>query len=104
VVARGTRTSETEQPQDLVHERLDRLDAKLDLLLGQRTGKRAYTPAEVAKLIGRAEYTVREWCRQGRIRASKRACGRGNSREWTIPAEEVTRLQNEGLLPVPRAN
>jgi len=51
--------------------------------------------------LGKAEFTVREWCRQGRVEAGKRPCGRGRSREWTVSHKELTRLRNEGLLPLP---
>jgi hypothetical protein len=33
------------------------------------------------------------------VYASKRACGRGHAKEWIISHEELTRIQNEGLLP-----
>ncbi len=67
--------------------------------LSRPEDKEWYTPAEVAAIIKRAAYTVREWCRYGRIKASKRNCGRGNAKEWMISAAELKRLQNEGLLP-----
>jgi hypothetical protein len=54
--------------------------------------------AGTAQILGRAEFTVREWCRLGRVWASKRQCGRGNAKEWIISHEELTRIQNEGLL------
>jgi hypothetical protein len=80
--------------------RLDERVAELrDLLVGQRAVKDLYTTAEVAAALGKAEYTVREWCRYGRVRAQKRACGRGRSREWVITHEELARIRNEGLLP-----
>jgi hypothetical protein len=83
-------------------ECMKRIEAKLDLLIQQRTVKEWYTTAEVAKIMERGEYTVREWCRQGRVRAKKKPCGRGNGGEWLISHEELTRLQNEGLLPSPQ--
>jgi hypothetical protein len=80
-------------------ERLDRIEAALESLVRQRTIKDWYSTAEVAKLLERAEYTVREWCRQGRIRAKKKLCGRGKGGEWLVSHEEFVRLRNEGLLP-----
>jgi len=80
-------------------ERLDRIESLLAELVVQRTVKDWYSTAEVAKHLGRAEYTVREWCRQGRIRAKKKPCGRGKGGEWLVSHEEFMRLRNEGLLP-----
>ena len=90
--------------QDDIAALLTRLDGRLgelrDLLLSQRTVKEYYGTAEVAGILGKAEFTVREWCRHGRVRAEKRPCGRGLSREWMIAHAELTRLRNEGLLPL----
>ncbi len=79
--------------------RLARIEQSLDLLVQQRTIKDWYSTAEVAKLLGKAEFTVREWCRLGRVHAQKKKCGRGVASEWIISHEELTRIRNEGLLP-----
>ena len=81
-------------------ERLERIETLLDRLVSQRTIKEWYSVAEAAQILGKAEFTVREWCRQGRVWASKRQCGRGNTKEWIISHEELTRILNEGLLPL----
>ena len=83
-----------------VLQRLDRIETLLEQLVSQRTVKDWYSIAEVAQILGRAEFTVREWCRLGRVSASKRKCGRGRAKEWIISHEELTRIQNEGLLPM----
>src|SRR5262245_37700140 len=88
-------------PELTVHERLDRIEAALNTLIQQRTVKDWYSTHEIAQILGKAEFTVREWCRLGRIHAQKRACGRGPTQEWMISHEELVRYQNHGLLPVP---
>ncbi len=84
-------------------ERLARSESMVqevrDILTNQQPQKDWYSVAELAALLGKAEFTVREWCRLGRVHANKRQCGRGNSQEWIVSHEELTRLQNEGLLP-----
>lgn len=79
---------------------IDELKTKVQALAEEQPEKDLYTTAEVARAIGRAEYTIREHCRQGRIRATKKPCGRGKGGEWLIHREELRRLRNEGLLPV----
>jgi hypothetical protein len=89
---------QTEVHED-VAERLQRIEQMLELLIQQRTIKEWYTTAEIAKILGKAEFTVREWCRLKRIHATKKECGRGVSSEWIISHEELVRIQNHGLLP-----
>lgn len=84
---------------DILH-RLDRIESMLTEILRQRVVKDFYSTAEVAEILGRAEFTVREWCRLGRVRAEKRPCGRGLSQEWIIPHAELQRIRNVGLLPL----
>ena len=77
-----------------------KIEITLAALLQQRTVKEWYTTAEVAEFLHKAEYTVREWCRQGRIQAKKKVCGRGRGGEWLVSHEELTRIRNEGILPL----
>lgn len=63
--------------------------------------QRWFTPTEVAELLDKRPYTVREWCRLRRINARKRPTGRGEAEEWEISAEEIDRCKNHGLLPMP---
>lgn len=85
---------------DSLCNRLDRIEDSLRRLMVTRQVQDAYSTADVARLLGKAEFTVREWCRLGRIHAEKRPCGRGNSREWMITRHELERIQAEGLLPL----
>ncbi len=59
-----------------------------------------YSVEEVAALLGKRPYTIREWARHGQIHAVKRAERRGSAALWSISAEEVTRYKNEGLLGI----
>lgn len=86
-----------------IDDRLGRFEEMLAALheAQQRpSDKQWYTVSEVAEMLGKAEFTVREWCRLGRVYASKRACGRGNAQEWIISDAEIERIRNEGLLPM----
>ena len=57
--------------------------------------KEWYSSADVAEILHRSEFTVRErWCRAGRIECEKDAY----SGRWKIPAREVERLRNGGAL------
>jgi len=82
-----------------VIERLARIERALADLVRERSEKEWYTTAEAAVLLGKAEFTVREYCRLGRVHATKRQCGRGASLEWIIAHSELERIRNEGLLP-----
>lgn len=59
--------------------------------------KEWYTTTELANLLGKSDFTVREkWCNHGRIACEKAP----DSNKWRIPAAEVRRLQSGGT---PRA-
>jgi hypothetical protein len=84
------------------HSRLDRIEALLTSLVEREQIKDFYSVEEFAKLVGKAEFTCREWCRQGRIRATKKNSGRGKYQSWAISHEELLRYRKEGLLLLPR--
>jgi len=88
-----------------LHDRVSHIEEVLvelrDLVVEQRTVKESYSTTDVAKILERRPYTVREWCRLGRVNAYKAMCGRGCEQEWRISHEELLRIHNEGLLPVP---
>ncbi len=82
-----------------LEERLARIEAHLKLLVDQKQIQEWYDTKTVATILERSAYSVREWCRLGRVRAEKRRCGRGTSKEWMIAHEELERIKSEGLLP-----
>jgi hypothetical protein len=87
---------------DEVLARLERIEAAVEALVSQKTVKEWYTTVEVAAIQGKAPFTVREWCRLGRVHAEKRDSGRGTTLEWIISHDELQRLRNHGLLPIPQ--
>ncbi len=81
-------------------ERLETLLTELvELVTVKGTVKEFYTTEEAAVLLGKRPFTVRNWCRLGRVNAVKSRAGRGGEEEWRIAHAEVLRIQNEGLLP-----
>jgi hypothetical protein len=76
-----------------------KMDQIFDKLTGPREDRSCYTVEETAEKIGRRPYTVREWCRSGRINATKRVERRGGAELWSVSAAELTRYRNEGLFP-----
>jgi len=85
---------------DALVRRLDRVQAALDILLSQRTVRDWYGTDDLAQILGKAEFTIREWCRLGRIHAEKRQSGRGKHQGWVVSHSELQRIQREGLLPL----
>jgi hypothetical protein len=81
-----------------LQERLERIESMLVALIERQTVKDWYSVEEFARLAGKAEFTVREWCRHGRIHAVKKGSGRGSFASWAISHDELLRYQREGLL------
>jgi hypothetical protein len=96
---------------EILHDELGKLGEKLQRIesllaeLHERVVqgsivKEYYTTQDVAKILNKRPYTVREWCRLGRVHGEKSHAGRGLDEEWRICHAELTRIQNEGLLPL----
>lgn len=98
----GHLTHTVETLQGEVRTRLGGIEDHLELLDRQQAKQEAYSTEDFARLVDKDTYTVREWCRLGRVRAAKRPSGRGNSKEWMIPHEELVRYRQQGLLPFHR--
>ncbi len=82
----------------LVLERLDKIESVVTALADKNRVQSHYTVEEFAKIVGRSQFTTREWCRHGRINAKKRSSGRGSFTSWVISHEELLRYQRDGLL------
>jgi hypothetical protein len=85
-----------------IEERLEKIETLLTRLIERETVKDWYSTDEFARLVGKAEFTVREWCRLGRVRAEKRMSGRGAFPAWVVSHQELQRYRREGLLPIRR--
>jgi hypothetical protein len=75
-----------------------RLETMLATLVERATVRDWYSVEQFAELVKREPYTVREWCRLGRVRAEKKQSGRGKYPLWVISHDEVLRYEREGLL------
>jgi excisionase family DNA binding protein len=60
----------------------------------QAAGRKSYTVDEVAELTGFKQWTIRDGCNRGRIKAEK-----SPDRKWRISHEELLKIQDEGLPP-----
>ena len=85
-----------------LEQELSEIKSLLRSLVEREAIKDWYSTDEFAKQVGKAEFTVREWARLGRIHASKRQSGRGAHPAWVMSHEELQRYRREGLLPIIR--
>jgi hypothetical protein len=82
-----------------IDERLEKIESMLLVLVERQTQKEWYCVEEFARIVGRAAFTCREWCRSGRIHAEKKFSGRGAHASWVVSHAELLRYQRDGLLP-----
>jgi hypothetical protein len=85
-----------------LEERLEKIEALLTSLVERERVREFYSVEEFSRIVGRAEFTCREYCRHGRINAEKKESGRGAYASWAISHTELLRFQKEGLLPLRR--
>ncbi len=84
--------------QQLLRQLIEMVSEVRDLLMQEQI-RDYYSLDEVARILGKAVWTVREWCRLGRVHAEKKKSGRGRSQEWVISHTELLRIRKDGLLP-----
>lgn len=77
-----------------IEKQLEDILFRLNQLEGKSTEKLWWSPEELATVLKRKPFTVREWCRLGRIQAEKDEY----SRLWRVPDEEAKRLLGGGGL------
>lgn len=81
-------------------QRLENIETILAVLVERQQAREWYSTREFARVVGKAEFTIREYCRLGRLRAEKRQSGRGAHPAWVISHAELERFRRHGLLPV----
>jgi len=82
--------------EERIEERLGKIENLLVSLIEREQVREWYSVEQFAQLVGRAEFTVREWCRHGRIKAQKKGSGRGAYPSWAISHAELQRFQRDG--------
>lgn len=82
-----------------IEERLEKIEAMLIALVERQAIKDWYSVEEFSRIVGRSDFTCREWCRHGRVNAAKKDSGRGAHAAWVISHAELLRYQRNGLLP-----
>ena len=85
-----------------LEERLEKIEGMLLVLVERQQLREWYTTHEFAKAVGKAEFTIREYCRLGGLRAEKRQSGRGAYPQWVLSHAELERYRRNGLLPIQR--
>ena len=69
----------------------------LALLTARKANKRFLPVDEAAERLDRSPWTIRQLCNAGQIWAVK-----GDDGCWRVPADEVDRLETEGVPKLPR--
>jgi len=83
-----------------IDERLDKIESMLTVLVERQQVREWYSTQEFGRMVGKAEFTIREYCRLGRLRAEKRQSGRGAYPQWVLAHAELERYRKHGLLPL----
>ncbi len=81
-------------------DELSALSSMVRQLLDRAIVKSHYSVEEFSGLVGKAEYTVRQWCNLGRINAEKSMTQSGSTTRWVISRAEYERYSREGLMPL----
>jgi hypothetical protein len=83
--------------EDQLH-RVEKQNGEILAVLTKAHDNRKWYPAEdVARRTDRQPWTIRQLCNKGLIRGIK-----GEDGKWKISAEELSRLETEGVPRLPR--
>jgi hypothetical protein len=82
-----------------LEQRLESIEKLLLVLVERQRSQDWYTTQEFGRVVGLSGWTVREYCRLGRLRAEKRQSGRACHRQWVLSHSELERYRRDGLLP-----
>src|SRR6516162_2962209 len=82
-----------------LEQKLETIEKLLLVLVERQQVQEWYTTDEFSARVGKAGWTIREYCRLGRLRAEKRQSGRACHRQWVLSHTELERYRRDGLLP-----
>lgn len=80
-------------------DQLDRIESLLRFMADTQQRKDWYSCEEFSRLVSLAPFTIRKYCRDGRLAAQKRGIRRGQADEWVLSHAEYLRFERDGLLP-----
>ena len=65
-----------------LEERLEKIERLLCVLVERQQVQKWYSTQEFSRATGKAEFTIREYCRLGRLQAERKVSGRGPHRAY----------------------
>jgi excisionase family DNA binding protein len=77
--------------------RIEKQNLEILARLSPKASRRYLSVDEAAERLNRSAWTVRQLCASGQIRAVK-----GDDKTWRIPADEVSRLEEDGAPRLPK--
>jgi len=77
--------------------RIEKQNLEILAAVAPKTSRKYLSVEETAERLDRSVWTIRQLCLSGQVRAIK-----GNDGCWQIPADEVTRLEEEGVPTLPK--
>ena len=91
--------SNTAVAPDILEEIRQVKEQNLEILRLMRVARdrRWYNLQDAGERLNRAAWTLRQLCSHGKIRAEK-----GEDGQWRIAADELTRLEQEGVPRLPQ--
>ena len=77
--------------------RIEKQNLEILAAVAPKASRKYLSVEEAAERLDRSAWTIRQLCKSGQIKAVK-----GNDGCWRIPADEVARLEEEGVPTLPK--